>query len=176
MRALFVNEEKIGEFFQYKKGSSLMEIFMNPQSVKRMDNWARAFVDKEGNFFVGSLKGNRDNDDYDDILTTHNILLTYIIEVGYLKDVKWMVPGPSDIFGYGYYSNAIALQRNSNTKDWYISESTDKLWIKQNLNFIVDIFKKLDDRNIFYLNLIPKRITEIYSKDSPTEFTEVDSF
>ena len=106
MRAKFVNinEEFIGMFrthWHYGHNEPV-EVYKNPQSLKRLQPWIRGCSDKDGNLYVA---------DSQDIL--HHDLATFLVSKGIKDDfVDWQRHGKNNTFylAEGYDLNGRGLQ------------------------------------------------------------------
>ena len=103
VRESILFEEFLGTIEPYE---NTVGIYKNPPSIKRMGKFIRAITDIDGNFYV--------SDHYD---CTHDDIIYFLCKKGELKEDYW------DYQKLDSYTNLVAWQRKSNTKDFYLAES-----------------------------------------------------
>lgn len=105
-QSVVINEERLKDFnLDRPDYESLIEVYKNPPSIKRMEPNLRAISDKDGNLFVVDASG----------YLTHTVFLKWLTLNNYIK-----------IKSYTYLnslSEIVSWQRKENTNDFYLSES-----------------------------------------------------
>jgi len=101
-----LNEEVIGYLGE-------IEIYKNPKSLWKLEGWERAISDEEGNMYMA-----------DTSMMIHTNLLKYLHQGNIISDnARWHSM-------LGIYVNCIAWQRKDKTDDFYLSESYDETFMK----------------------------------------------
>lgn len=133
MRAKFIYEflnEELVDTIAGRYGFGKIEIYKNPPSITRMNSWARALTDQDGNFYITTSE--EEQEKYD-IPLTHidmiDILSKHGVKTFWNRDTEM-------------YENGICWQRNGKSNEFLLSESYGSR--QKSINYVKNFMNSID--------------------------------